>query len=94
MAFNLTRYLNRLGAASYFFTRDGFGSLRLLKDRPAAAFNHITAGIYAGLGTMGVNNFADKEPPMVGNALALNGNAPGGYDQAGRYFFTSVSVKF
>lgn len=56
MAFNLTRYLNRLGAASYFFTRDGFGSLRLLKDRPAAAFNHITAAIYAGLGTMGVNN--------------------------------------
>ncbi len=44
--------------------------------------------------TMGVNNIADKEPPMVGNALALNGNAPGGYDQAGRYFFTSVSVKF
>lgn len=56
MAFNLVRYLNRLGHASYFFPRDGFGSLRLLKDRPAAAFNHIIAAKYAGLGTIGVNN--------------------------------------
>ncbi len=56
MAFNLVRYLNRMGFASYFFTRDGFGSLRLLKDRPMAAFNHITAARYAGLGTVGVNN--------------------------------------
>lgn len=44
--------------------------------------------------TVGVNNIADKEPPLVGNTLMLNGNAPGGYDQAGRYFFTSVSMKF
>ncbi|MDE2406913.1 MAG: TonB-dependent receptor [Xanthomonadaceae bacterium] len=44
--------------------------------------------------TVGVNNIADKEPPMVGNTMQLNGNAPGGYDQAGRYFFTSVSMKF
>ena len=44
--------------------------------------------------TMGVNNIADKEPPMTGSTLAMNGNAPGGYDQAGRYFFTSVGMKF
>ena len=56
MAYNLVRYLNRLGHASYYFMRDGFGSLSLLKDRPAAAFNHITAAKYAGLGTVGVNN--------------------------------------
>lgn len=56
MAFNLVRYLNRLGNAAYFFTRDGFASLRLLKDRPAAAFDHRKAAIYAGLGTMGVSN--------------------------------------
>ncbi len=56
MAYNLVRFLNRLGHASYFFTRDGFGSLRLLKDRPMAAFQHITAAKYAGLGTVGVNN--------------------------------------
>ncbi len=44
--------------------------------------------------TVGVNNIADKEPPLAGNTLVANGNAPGGYDQAGRYFFTSVSMKF
>lgn len=56
MAFNLVRYLNRLGHASYFFPRDGYASLRLLKERPAAAFNHISAARYAGLGTVGVSN--------------------------------------
>jgi epoxyqueuosine reductase QueG len=56
LAFNLVRYLNRLGRAGYFFTRDGFGSLRLLKDRPQAAFGHIIAAKYAGLGTVGLNN--------------------------------------
>jgi len=44
--------------------------------------------------TVGVNNIADKEPPLVGNTLALNGNSPGGYDQAGRFFFTSFTVRF
>ena len=44
--------------------------------------------------TMGVNNVADKAPPLTGAGLALNGNSPGGYDQAGRYFFTSLSLKF
>jgi len=44
--------------------------------------------------TVGVNNIADKEPPLVGTALARNGNSPGGYDQVGRYFFSSFTVKF
>ena len=44
--------------------------------------------------TVGINNILDKEPPMVGATLALNGNAPGGYDQAGRYLFTSLTLKF
>ncbi len=56
LAFNLVRYLNRQGHAAYFFTRDGFASLRLLKDRPKASFAHITAAKYAGLGTIGLNN--------------------------------------
>jgi epoxyqueuosine reductase len=56
LAFNLVRYLNRLGYPAYFFCRDGFGSLRLLKDRPQAAFGHVMAAYYAGLGTVGVNN--------------------------------------
>lgn len=56
LGFNLVRYLNRIGQASFFFSRDGFGSLRLLKDRPQAAFGHVTAAYLAGLGTMGLNN--------------------------------------
>jgi len=43
--------------------------------------------------TVGVNNIADKEPPLTGNSLAGNANTPGGYDELGRYFFGSVSVK-
>lgn len=46
--------------------------------------------------TVGVNNIADKEPPFIGSASGLeaNANALGGYDQAGRFFFGSVSLKF
>lgn len=44
--------------------------------------------------TLGVNNIADKEPPLVGGSLVLNGNSIGGYDQAGRYIFTSLGFKF
>lgn len=44
--------------------------------------------------TVGINNLFDKAPPMVGNTLAENANAPRGYDQAGRYLFTSVNLKF
>lgn len=44
--------------------------------------------------TVGVNNVLDKEPPLVGGSLVLNGNAPGGYDQAGRFVFGSVNFRF
>lgn len=44
--------------------------------------------------TVGVNNIADKEPPLVGGTLVLNGNSLGGYDQAGRYIFTTMSFQF
>lgn len=44
--------------------------------------------------TVGVNNVFDREPPIVGAALSLNGNAAGGYDQLGRFIFSSVTVKF
>ena len=44
--------------------------------------------------TVGVNNIFDKEPPMVGSGLALNANAPGGYDQLGQYFFANANVRF
>jgi outer membrane receptor protein involved in Fe transport len=63
------------------------------------AFNYFDISGSAFIGkateiTVGVNNIADKEPPLVGVNEALNANSPGGYDQAGRYFFTSVTFKW
>ena len=64
------------------------------------AFNYIDVSGTVQLGdnitwTAGVNNIADRDPPMVGGDLApLNGNALGGYDQAGRYIFSSVTFDF
>lgn len=56
LAFNLVRFLNRQGIASYFFTRDGFGSIKILKKRMQAAFSHVMAAKYAGLGTIGLSH--------------------------------------
>ncbi|MCL1046172.1 TonB-dependent receptor [Shewanella electrodiphila] len=43
----------------------------------------------------GVNNLLDKEPPMVGNTLASNGNQVSGfYDTLGRYLHASATLKF
>ena len=44
--------------------------------------------------TAGINNVFDKEPPLVGSQLTNNGNALGGYDQLGRYLFTSLTLEF
>ncbi len=56
LAYDLTRYLNRLGHASFFFPRDGYGSMRALKENNRAAFAHIPAAKYAGLGTVGASH--------------------------------------
>ena len=72
-----------------------------LGDGGISAQNYLDLSATALIGelgelTLGVNNIADKEPPLVGGdtGLALNGNAAGGYDQVGRYIFASFSVKF
>jgi iron complex outermembrane recepter protein len=44
--------------------------------------------------SFGINNVADKEPPLVGVDNAVNANAPSGYDQLGRYVFSRIGVKF
>lgn len=64
-----------------------------------AAANYLDVSTTFQLGqmvdlTLGVNNITDLAPPMLGNTLVLNGNSPGGYDQAGRYFFSNISLKF
>ena len=56
LAFRAVKYLLSMDVAASFFPRDGFGSLKYLKDKPHAAFDHRTAAYFAGLGTMGWNN--------------------------------------
>ena len=68
-------------------------------DQTLHAQNYLDLSASAFIGkateiTVGVNNIADKEPPLVGLNEALNGNAPGGYDQAGRFFFANVTFKW
>ena len=68
-------------------------------DGSVPAYNYLDLSGSASFGqatvTVGVNNVADKEPPFVGDSgLAANANALGGYDQAGRFIFGSVSLKF
>lgn len=56
LAYVLTRHLNRLGHASFFFPRDGYGTLKALRENNLAAFSHVMAAKYAGLGTIGANH--------------------------------------
>lgn len=72
-----------------------------LGDGKLGAYNYLDLSASALVGswgefTVGVNNIADKEPPLVGNTLSVNGNgnAPGGYDQAGRFIFANMTVRF
>ena len=55
-AFKLAAWLNGLGHASIYMTRDGYGNLDILRRKPAAGFSLAMAGKYAGLGTIGVNH--------------------------------------
>jgi epoxyqueuosine reductase len=56
LAYDLTRLLNRLGHASFFFPRDGFSSMKALREQNRAAFSHVMAAKYAGLGTIGASH--------------------------------------
>ena len=55
LAVELTRYLNRAGHASFPFTRDTYTTMRALRENNLAAFGHVPAAKYAGLGTIGMN---------------------------------------
>jgi len=56
LAVNLMRHLNRMGHASFFFTRDGYGRMKALREKNLAAFSHVMAAKYAGLGTIGASH--------------------------------------
>ncbi|MGH8029449.1 MAG: TonB-dependent receptor domain-containing protein, partial [Arenimonas sp.] len=68
-------------------------------DQTLHAQNYIDLSASAFIGkateiTVGVNNIADREPPLVGLNEAANANSPGGFDQAGRFFFANVTFKW
>ncbi len=44
--------------------------------------------------TLGANNVFDKKPPLVGSTLSSNANTLSGYDQVGRFLFTTVGIRF
>lgn len=54
--YRLATNLSGRGFPSVWIPRDGYGSLEILKERPAAFFSHRHAAYLAGLGTFGVNN--------------------------------------
>lgn len=55
-AYRLANYLNRLGYRAHFFPRDCYGDISVLVKKPEAAFSHVIAARYAGLGTIGMNH--------------------------------------
>jgi epoxyqueuosine reductase QueG len=56
LAYKLAVYLNGLGHRAVFFPRDGYGDISVLVKKPEAAFSHVIAACYAGLGTIGYNH--------------------------------------
>jgi epoxyqueuosine reductase len=56
LAVALMNHLNRRGHASFFFARDTYSSLAALEDGRRAAFSHVMAAKYAGLGTIGLSH--------------------------------------
>lgn len=55
-AYRLAASLDALGCRALYFPRDGYGDISVLVKTPAAAFSHVLAGKYAGLGTIGANH--------------------------------------
>lgn len=56
IGYRLSLYLNKNGQAAIFFPRDAYGDIKVLVENPNAAFSHVFAAKYAGLGTIGYNH--------------------------------------
>jgi epoxyqueuosine reductase len=56
LAYRLAVYLTENGHGSIFLPRDGYGDIQILVKKPVAAFSHVFAGKYAGLGTIGYSH--------------------------------------
>lgn len=62
MSYRLVNYITGLGHKAIFFPRDCYFNVKVLVDNPNAAFSHVIAGYYAGLGTIGdSHNLITKE---------------------------------
>ena len=55
-AYKLANTLYKKGHKAFFFPRDAYGDISVLVNKPEAAFSHVLAGKYAGLGTIGYNH--------------------------------------
>ncbi|MBR3417870.1 MAG: epoxyqueuosine reductase [Oscillospiraceae bacterium] len=55
-AYRLANFMYRNGYRAHFFPRDCYGDISVLVHKPEAAFSHVIAGKYAGLGTIGLNH--------------------------------------
>ena len=63
MAYFLAKYIvTEKGYNAFYFPRDCYDSITVLLGKAAAAFSHVVAGYYAGLGTFGdSHNLITKE---------------------------------
>jgi epoxyqueuosine reductase QueG len=76
-AYKLANYINHRGHGAFFFPRDAYGSISVLVEKPEAAFSHVLAGKYAGLGTIGYNHtlLTKEYGPRVRLVSVLSGVA-------------------
>lgn len=56
IAYRLAVFLSERGHGAIFLPRDAYGDIQVLVKKPAAAFSHVFAGKYAGLGTIGYSH--------------------------------------
>lgn len=83
IAYRLAAFLNSNGHAALNFSRDGYGDIEVLLKTPAAAFSHVWAAHYAGVGRVGWNHtlLTREYGPRVRlvsvlTALELDGDPP------------------
>ncbi len=53
MAYHLASYILKLNYRAIFFPRDCYADINVLLKNPSAAFSHVVAAYYAGVGTFG-----------------------------------------
>lgn len=56
LSYKMANLLNQSGFRAFFFPRDCYGDISVLVKKPEAAFSHVIAAKYAGLGTIGMNH--------------------------------------